>query len=145
MTRTGCSALLTMCALCEQYHDWAPELLGLIKDASDKVMTRSLYMLPVSYRWPHRPSVTMVGDAAHLMTPFGGEGVNLALQNAMKLAHTIIEASGDSKGLRLKVKAFEQDMFVRMRMQRMSDGRMRDMMFMPGASGSVLETWIMKV
>ena len=135
-------------ALCEQHHDWAPELLNLIKDASDKVIPRSLYMLPVGYRWPHRPSVTLVGDAAHLMTPFGGEGVNLALQDAMKLAHTIIETSkdgGDSEVLRLKVKTFEQDMFVRAtRMQRMSDGRMRDMMFTPGAPRSILETWIMK-
>lgn len=36
-------------ALCEQYHDWAPELLGLIKDGSDKVMPRSLYMIPVGF------------------------------------------------------------------------------------------------
>lgn len=82
------------------------------------------------------------------MTPFRGEGVNLALQDALKLAHTIIEASkdgGDSEVLRLKVKTFEQDMFVRaMRMQRMSDGRMRNMMFTPCVPRSVVETWIMR-
>jgi 2-polyprenyl-6-methoxyphenol hydroxylase-like FAD-dependent oxidoreductase len=50
-----------------------------------------MYMLPIGFSWPHRSGVTIIGDAAHLMTPFAGEGVNLAMWDAMLLGRALVD------------------------------------------------------
>jgi p-hydroxybenzoate 3-monooxygenase len=46
--------------------------------------------------------VFLAGDAAHLITPAGGKGMNLAIQDAVELAHGLIERFGPrSDGSRL--------------------------------------------
>jgi p-hydroxybenzoate 3-monooxygenase len=37
--------------------------------------------------------VFLAGDAAHVITPFGGKGMNLAIADSVELAHGIVEAS----------------------------------------------------
>jgi 2-polyprenyl-6-methoxyphenol hydroxylase-like FAD-dependent oxidoreductase len=39
-------------------------------------------------RW-HRPGVLMIGDAAHAMSPIGGVGINLAVQDAVATARLL--------------------------------------------------------
>ena len=60
-------------ALREEFHDWDSQLVAFINAADDNhLVPRSLYMLPVGHRWDHRAGFTLIGDAAHLMTPFAG-------------------------------------------------------------------------
>src|SRR5207237_3676200 len=40
-------------------------------------------------RW-HRPGLLCIGDAAHAMSPIGGVGINLAIQDAVAAANILI-------------------------------------------------------
>jgi 2-polyprenyl-6-methoxyphenol hydroxylase-like FAD-dependent oxidoreductase len=41
-------------------------------------------------RW-HRPGLLCIGDAAHAMSPIGGVGINLAIQDAIAAANLLVE------------------------------------------------------
>ncbi len=41
-------------------------------------------------RW-HRPGLLLIGDAAHVMSPVGGVGINYAIQDAVVAANQLIE------------------------------------------------------
>ncbi|KAF2169306.1 hypothetical protein M409DRAFT_20532 [Zasmidium cellare ATCC 36951] len=77
---------------------------------------RHLYMLPIGLTWSSKPSVTLLGDAAHLMTPFGGVGVNAAMADSLYLAKALITQKSNlhtQEGISRAIEAYEQDMFPR--------------------------------
>ncbi|OJD31225.1 monooxygenase fad-binding protein [Diplodia corticola] len=80
------------------YAGWAEGYKDVLRAAMPGwVLKRELWMMHVGTRWVHREGFTAVGDAAHLMTPFAGEGVNVALGDALVLAREVagaVEAVG---------------------------------------------------
>lgn len=68
--------------LLNDFDDWHEDLKAYIHAMSDDVLFRRIYKLPIGFNWNHDAQVTMLGDAAHLMSPFAGEGVNTALYDA---------------------------------------------------------------
>jgi 2-polyprenyl-6-methoxyphenol hydroxylase-like FAD-dependent oxidoreductase len=72
-----------------QFGGWSENLLNLIQRSDERMTPRRLYALPVGHRWEHREGVTLLGDSAHLMSPFGGDGANLAMWDAADLALAI--------------------------------------------------------
>lgn len=63
-----------------------------IKDWDDvKLLTVAVDRLPV---W-HRPGLLLIGDAAHAMSPIGGVGINLAIQDAVASANLLSEKLRD--------------------------------------------------
>ncbi|MVU82705.1 FAD-dependent oxidoreductase [Nocardia sp. ET3-3] len=65
---------------------WQPELLSALRDWDDvKLLEVTMGRLPT---W-HRPGLLCLGDAAHTMSPVGGVGVNLAIQDAVAAARLL--------------------------------------------------------
>ncbi|MFF9485556.1 FAD-dependent oxidoreductase [Streptomyces sp. NPDC014676] len=94
--------------LLERYRDWSPRLRRLITDNDGPYVDRPIYALPVPHTWEPTPTVTLLGDAAHLMPPLG-VGVNLALLDACELALAL--ARHDTVGE--AVRAYEKTMLPR--------------------------------
>ncbi|KAE8312884.1 hypothetical protein BDV41DRAFT_588559 [Aspergillus transmontanensis] len=106
------------------YATWAPELKALVETAEGPFRAWPLYrMEPELVGWVRSvaPGVTLLGDAAHLSTPFAGEGVNCSMYDAVVLADRIIEGCGrdanlaniEDTSLEKALTAYEEDMFLR--------------------------------
>ncbi|EJD44208.1 FAD/NAD(P)-binding domain-containing protein, partial [Auricularia subglabra TFB-10046 SS5] len=80
-------AVATLLAHFDSWEPWITELVRV--GQLESVVPRSLYMLPVGHSWAHRDGVTLIGDAAYLMTPFAGKGANVAMLSALKLGEAI--------------------------------------------------------
>ena len=59
--------------------------------------------------WKNEPRVTVIGDAAHSMTPAGGLGANTAVQDSALLGRLLREAGGWAPGV---TAAYEKEMRV---------------------------------
>ncbi|MEW2117348.1 NAD(P)/FAD-dependent oxidoreductase [Streptomyces sp. NPDC005474] len=78
-------------ALLHRFADWSPALRGFITDTDTGYTNRPLFALPVPHTWEPTPGITLLGDAAHLMSPFSGMGANLAMRDGADLAHSLAE------------------------------------------------------
>ncbi|MGW2633228.1 FAD-dependent oxidoreductase [Streptomyces chattanoogensis] len=76
-------------ALLKRFTGWDDRLLALLRDTDGGFVNRPLYALPVPHTWNHTPGLTLLGDAAHLMTPFSGMGANLAMLDGCELARSL--------------------------------------------------------
>ncbi|MFD2937328.1 FAD-dependent oxidoreductase [Spirosoma flavum] len=82
----------------DEYAGWDPSWQELFKQADPHFVVRPLYCMPVDQTWDALPNLTMLGDAAHLMPPYAGEGVNMAMLDALELSQCLTsEAFSDSQ------------------------------------------------
>ena len=72
---------------------------------------RPLWVCPMDEPWMSKPNVTLIGDAAHVMPPYAGEGVNMAMLDALVLSKFLLSADVPAAA----IAAYEAEMFSRMR------------------------------
>ncbi|NHU49065.1 NAD(P)/FAD-dependent oxidoreductase [Rhodococcus sp. A14] len=94
--------------LLHEFAEWSPETLRMITDNDGAYVDRPLFVLPAPHTWDPSSSVTLLGDAAHLMPP-AGVGVNLAMLDASELALALAGADSIDEALR----AYESTMLPR--------------------------------
>lgn len=93
--------------LLQEFSEWGTELKKYISYSYDDIKFRRIYKLPIGLSWKTQSNITLLGDAAHLMSPFAGEGVNMALYDAYLLA----ESLKTNDNLTDILKNYEQQMF----------------------------------
>lgn len=64
--------------LLKQFDGWSPEATAFLKVPCMSIAVRPLYTFK-RHVWPTNANITLLGDAAHLIVPFSGDGANLAL------------------------------------------------------------------
>lgn len=96
--------------LAREFEGWAPGLTGFITGADSVPILRPIHALPVEHRWEPVAGVTLLGDAAHLMSPFAGEGANLAMFDGASLAQALADQPNN---LAAALRAYETALFPR--------------------------------
>ncbi|MEV0246076.1 FAD-dependent monooxygenase [Nocardia sp. NPDC050712] len=89
---------------------WAPALRRLVADTDSETIA----LLPIKTSVPVPPwettNVTVLGDAIHSMTPFGGIGANTALRDAQSLCRALIAADRGEQELLSGIHEYEAQM-----------------------------------
>ncbi len=76
-----------------------------------KLLTVAVDRLP---RW-HRPGLLCIGDAAHAMSPIGGVGINLAIQDAVAAANILAAPLKEGRVTEALLEAVQQRRTMPMR------------------------------
>ncbi|MFF1403089.1 FAD-dependent oxidoreductase [Streptomyces sp. NPDC058294] len=95
--------------LLREFSGWSSAMRPLLTDNDGDYVPRSFWALPAPLTWDRVPGVTLIGDSAHAMAPFGGHGANLALLDGAELAHAVSEEASLDKA----VSRYEAAMFAR--------------------------------
>ncbi|TCD05884.1 FAD-dependent monooxygenase [Pedobacter frigidisoli] len=73
----------------KEYSGWSSIWYELFENVATPVIPRAIYCMPSDQTWEALPNLTMIGDAAHVMPPFAGEGANMSMFDALELSECL--------------------------------------------------------
>jgi len=135
-------AAATTARVAAEFDGWAPELTALITDGETPPVPRAVNALPVGHRWDRVAGVTLLGDAAHLMSPFAGEGANLAMFDGAELGRAIAGHPGDVEAA---LAEYEQALFGRSEQFAAESARNHQLLFGDNAPDGLIDLLTGKV
>jgi 2-polyprenyl-6-methoxyphenol hydroxylase-like FAD-dependent oxidoreductase len=91
-----------------EYAEWSSIWYELFENATPPFIPRPINFMPLDQTWEALPNLTILGDAAHVMPPFAGEGANVAMLDAMKLSESL--TSDGIHTLKEAISQYENDM-----------------------------------
>ena len=94
-----------------EYAEWSEVWHELLENAATPFVPRPVGCMPLNQNWEAQPNLTMLGDAAHVMPPFAGEGANMAMLDALELSKCLCDENlGD---VQTAIAAYESQMRTR--------------------------------
>lgn len=91
-----------------EFPGWSGVWYELFENAELPFIPRPIYCMPLDQTWEAQANLTILGDAAHVMPPFAGEGVNMAMLDALTLSEYLV--SGKFATLKDAISAYEAGM-----------------------------------
>jgi 2-polyprenyl-6-methoxyphenol hydroxylase-like FAD-dependent oxidoreductase len=95
----------------KEFVTWSDTWWELFSCETTLFIPRPQYCMPLDQRWEANSDITLLGDAAHWMPPFAGEGVNMAMLDALQLSEALTDPSFSDA--RSAIAQFEKQMFKR--------------------------------
>jgi 2-polyprenyl-6-methoxyphenol hydroxylase-like FAD-dependent oxidoreductase len=115
------------------FKGWSDRWEPLFREAVSMVW-RPLLVCPPDQHWTPKPNATLIGDAAHVMPPYAGEGVNMAMLDALVLSKLLLSEDQPSDA----IAAYEAEMLARMQHMTADTMANTEMFYAPDASDRVV-------
>ncbi len=95
----------------KEFSEWSNVWYELFENESTLFIPRPQYCMPLDQKWIAQSNITLIGDAAHWMPPFAGEGVNMAMLDALQLSESLTNPA--FKNTQTAIAIYEKKMFKR--------------------------------
>jgi 2-polyprenyl-6-methoxyphenol hydroxylase-like FAD-dependent oxidoreductase len=115
------------------FDSYSPLFEPLFAKASS-LAWRPLLVCPPDQHWSPKPNATLIGDAAHVMPPYAGEGVNMAMLDALVLSRSLLNETTTLAA----IASYETEMFARMKDITQDTMSNTEMFYAPDASERVV-------